>query len=107
MDSGPGADAPKVSELAKTDGSLGKIRSSHAASRQTYGSRRVHQDLQASGEAVGRQRVARLMREAGLRSQRSGHDRLQTSAVAANGLARDFTEGVNRKWAADISSLEC
>ena len=48
---------------------LVKIQASHAASRQTYGSRRIHQDLKAAGETVGRQRVARLMKTAGLRSQ--------------------------------------
>lgn len=91
---------------------LGMIRASHAVSRQTYGSRRVHQDLQASGETVGRQRVARLMREAGLRSQSRRPYRVTTNSkhqqpVAANGLARDFrAEGANRKWAADISYVK-
>ena len=91
---------------------LGKIRASHAASRQTYGSRRVHQDLQAFGETVGRQRVARLMRGAGLRSQSRRPYRVTTASthqqpVAPNVLARDFkAEGANRKWAADISYVK-
>ena len=35
--------------------------------RCTYGSPRIHRDLKAAGHRVGRKRVARLMREAGIR----------------------------------------
>jgi putative transposase len=45
------------------------ITQAHQASRQTYGSPRVHQWLQRHGQRCGRQRVARLMRGQGLRSQ--------------------------------------
>ena len=38
----------------------------HAQSRGTYGSPRIHADLQAEGRRHGRKRVARLMRQAGL-----------------------------------------
>jgi len=45
------------------------ISQAHLESRQTYGSPRVHRWLQQHGQPGGRQRVARLMRAACLRSQ--------------------------------------
>jgi len=43
-----------------------RIQRIHRASRQSYGSPRIHAALRARGTRVGRKRVARLMREAGL-----------------------------------------
>ena len=39
------------------------------ASEGTYGSSRIHAALQAAGYRVGRKRVARLMREGGLKAR--------------------------------------
>ena len=47
---------------------LSEIRDAHTQSRETYGSPRVHEALQRRGEAVGRRRVERLMRENGIRA---------------------------------------
>jgi putative transposase len=47
---------------------LEKIRLAHARSHQTYGSPRVHQVLKREGEAVGKRRVERLMRENGIQA---------------------------------------
>ena len=88
---------------------LVNIRASHTASRGTYGSPRVHRDLVDDGVAVGRHRVARLMRHEGLRSKRRRRYRVTTNSehrhpVAANVLERDFTaDAENCKWAADIT----
>ncbi len=85
------------------------IKASHTASRGTYGSPRVHRDLVEDGVAVGRHRVARLMRQEGLRSKRRRRYRVTTHSdhhhpVAANVLERDFTaDAENCKWAADIT----
>jgi putative transposase len=46
---------------------LRTVRTAHAASRGTYGVPRLHAELRAAGIRVGRKRVARLMRRAGLR----------------------------------------
>lgn len=48
---------------------LEKIQQEHATSRQTYGSPRVHAALRREGEAVGRRRVERLMRQHGIRGR--------------------------------------
>ena len=45
-----------------------EIELSHKASDRTYGSPRVHEDLQERGIRCGRNRVARLMRERGIRA---------------------------------------
>ena len=45
---------------------LGKIRRIHTESRETYGVPRVRAQLAAEGIHVGRKRVARLMKNAGL-----------------------------------------
>lgn len=46
---------------------LEQIRQVHAESFETYGSPRVHQALRQQGEAVGKRRVERIMRERGIR----------------------------------------
>ena len=45
---------------------LSAVRAAHAGSDGTYGAPRVHQELREQGLRVGRKRIARLMRCAGL-----------------------------------------
>ncbi len=92
-----------------------QIRQIHAHSRQTYGSIRVRAALHARGEAVGRRRVARLMRRAGLRGVHGQRRRVRTTvadpraAPAPDRVERAFAPaavgGPNRLWLADISSI--
>ncbi len=51
-----------------------RIRAIHQRSRQTYGVPRIHFELTQEGVRIGRKRVARLMRAAGLQgvSRRKG-----------------------------------
>jgi transposase InsO family protein len=102
------------SARAKRDEELrAQIRIVHHASRGTYGSPRVHAELHGQGERCGRKRVARLMREAGLRVKVRRRFRPQTTdsrhphRVAENVLARRFAvkeiEATNRVWAGDIT----
>lgn len=90
---------------------LKRIRAIFADSGQTYGSPRVHAVLQAEGWSVAGKRVARLMRQAGLRARRKQgyRQRRKRSAepVAPNLLQQDFkAQGLNEKWLADIVQLQ-
>lgn len=100
------------SKRAQEDAVLkGKIAASHGASRGTYGSPRVHADLRAEGRRVSRKRVARLMREEGLRGCRPRRfkattDSDHTHPVAGNLVERDFEpSGPDETWAADITCI--
>jgi putative transposase len=90
---------------------LERIRSIHERSYGTYGAPRVRAELVASGTPVGRKRVARLMREAGL--QGASRRRWATTTVrdkkvrpAPDLVDRDFSaEGRDRLWVADITYI--
>ena len=56
-------DRPASARSAQDADLLGRVRDTHDASRQTYGSPRVHAALKQSGVDVGRRRIERLMRE--------------------------------------------
>jgi putative transposase len=59
--------AREPSAHARSDAQLlARIRTLHASSRGTYGAPRIHVQLAHEGMHVGRKRVARLMRVAGL-----------------------------------------
>ena len=85
------------------------IRAAHKLGRGTYGSPRVHAELQAKGMRVGENRVARLMREDGLRARqkrrfRRTTDSNHTDPIAPNILQRNFEpEAPNQSWATDVT----
>ena len=78
---------------------------------QTYGAPRMYAELRDSGWAIGRGRVARLMRDNGLKARQRHRykrttDRTHLNPVAANLLAQDFKcQRPDQKWGADISYL--
>jgi predicted transcriptional regulator len=43
-----------------------KIKKIHEKSRETYGARRIREDMIADGEAISRERTRRLMKQQGL-----------------------------------------
>jgi transposase InsO family protein len=101
-----------LSLRAKEDAALKvDIRAAHVASDKTYGSPRIHEDLKADGQQVGRKRVARLMREEGIEGQRKRRFRLTTDSrhthpVAENLLNRNFTASApNKVWVTDITYI--
>lgn len=99
---------PSARELANRQ-LLAEIQAVYQASRQVYGYRRVHQALLAAQIVCSRNRVARLMRQAGLRAKRYRRYRVTTHSrhrrpVAPNHLARRFTATMpNEKWVSDIT----
>lgn len=88
-----------------------EISAIHRASRGTYGSPRVHAELQQRGFEIGRNRVARLMAEQGLVGQRPRAFRRTTDSkhdkpVAPNVVAQRFdAERPDELWAADITYI--
>ena len=83
----------------------------HSRSRGTYGAPRVHAELAAEGVAVGRKRVARLMRQARIegvhRRRKVATTRRNPKRAAAPDLVkREFTaDGPDRTWMADITYI--
>ena len=59
------------SRHARREELRGEVQAIHVRSRRTYGAPRVHTELVAQEHAVGRKRVARLMREQGLAGEQS------------------------------------
>ena len=101
-----------LSRRAQEDAALKvEIRAAHTASGKRYGSPRIHEDLKADGQRVGRKRVARLMQEEGIEGQRKRRFRVTTDSrhslpVAANQLNRNFTASApNKIWVTDITYI--
>jgi putative transposase len=88
-----------------------RIRQIHEESRRTYGVPRVHFELVEKGGRIGRKRVARLMKAAGLQgvSRRKGIRttvRCPEACPAPDLVERDFTApGPDRLWVADITYI--
>jgi transposase InsO family protein len=100
------------SERQKSDARLTElIREIHKSSRGTYGAPRVHEALKAGGVQCGLNRVARLMKEAGLRSKVKRKFKATTNSkhahpIAPNLLDQDFaTARPNTVWASDITYI--
>jgi transposase InsO family protein len=102
---------PRSPHARRDDDLAKRVADAHLASKRRYGSPRVHAELKAAGERVGRKRVARLMREKELvgrmrRRFRTTTDSKHDFPIAPNVLARDFTASApDQAWVTDITFL--
>jgi putative transposase len=101
-----------LSGRARADVELtARIEAIHRESRGTYGAPRVHAELAAQGIRIGRKRVARLMRGAGVhgvsrRKQFVTTRRDETATPAPDLVDRQFRAAApNRLWVADITYI--
>jgi putative transposase len=104
---------PPSERQQANDKLLAAIRHEHEVSRQTYGSPRIHAALKQQGLPVGRNRVARLMRNNGIvgktpRRKRPVTTQREVGALAApNLLAQDFTASrPDEIWLSDITYID-
>lgn len=92
---------------------LEEIRAIHVGSRGTYGAPRVHASLRSAGRRIGRKRVARVMREAGLAGVHRRHRAAPVPRLAARSsltapdlVRRRFAAAApDRLWVADVTSI--
>ena len=87
------------------------VRASFDTSRRRYGSPRIHADLVDQDVHVSRKRVARVMREEGLKARARTRFKHTTDSdhdqpVAANVLNQEFTaDAPNQRWVGDTSEF--
>jgi putative transposase len=89
------------------------IRASFAKSRETYGSPRLVDDLRESGVKAGRHRVAKLMREAGIRAKKPPRWKKTTNSRhdlprAPNLVKRQWAETAtapDKLWVSDLTYI--
>lgn len=89
----------------------GQIRAIHKRSRGTYGSPRIHAELKELGVRISGKRVARLMRQDGLKGVSRRRKPVTTVRKPADKIARDLVNrdfsatAPNRLWVADITFI--
>jgi putative transposase len=88
-----------------------EIKVVHKKSRKTYGSPRVHADLNETGHVCSKHRVARLMRENGIVSKHKRKFKVTTNSnhsypIADNLLQRQFdVSEPGQCWVSDITYI--
>ena len=91
---------------------IARIREVHRKSRYTYGSRRIMQQLRQNGMMIGRYRVRRLMRLAGIAVKKKRRYKITTQSnhrypASPNLIQRCFqTERPNTVWVSDITYIK-
>jgi putative transposase len=104
-------DRPLSATQHRNKSLLTRIRCFHQSSRQTYGSPRIHKDLIASGENVSINRVAKLMKAAGIQAKTAKRFVITTNskntlAPAPDRLKRAFrTTRPNQAWVSDTTFI--
>ncbi len=90
---------------------LAEINTIHEYSRATYGAPRVHAELNKQGYSCGKNRVARLMRAAGMETVmnklwRKSKRGKTFEYIVANKLQRQFCAAQpNQRWVSDITQI--
>lgn len=104
--------AEQESAHAQRDGELRElVRDIFADSKGRYGAPRIQRALAKKGTRISRKRVARLMRELGIRAKSARKYKATTDSnhrlpIAPNRLERRFEAGVpNRVWVSDITYI--
>ncbi|PCI78895.1 MAG: IS3 family transposase [SAR86 cluster bacterium] len=104
-------DRPESNRVKSNRTLVSKIQLLHQASRKIYGSPRIHKDLEAQGEKVSVNRVARLMRANNIQSKMARRfvittDSKNTMRPAPDRLQRDFrTSRANQAWVSDTTFI--
>ena len=93
--------SPSARDLADAD-LTERIEKIHTASKETYGAPRIHAELADNGLSVGRKRVERLMKAAGLRGVSR---RKFVSTTVRDKCARRGNDLVDRNFYADKPDL--
>ncbi len=90
---------------------LEQIKISHEASRETYGSPRVTADVRSRGQRVGKNRIARLMRQNGIKARKYKKRRCTTQPDQGKRPAPDLVNqqftarGPNLVWVSDMTYI--
>lgn len=87
------------------------LRAAHKRTRETYGARRMQPELAADGFVAGRDRIARLRRDMGLKCKQKRRFKATTNSnhklpVAENLLDQEFSpDAPNQVWVTDITYI--
>lgn len=101
---------PKSAKQKDDERLLGLIKQYWLESGCVYGYRKIHLDLRELGETCGKHRVARLMKQVGLKAQvgykKPRYKGGKTAIFAENHLQQKFdTQAPNKAWVTDITYI--
>jgi transposase InsO family protein len=102
---------PASARLIRDEAMTLRIEEVHRESGESYGSPRIFRALKAEGMATSRKRVARLMKQQGLRGKKKGRFIATTVSAsdadfAPNLLDRNFSSPApNRVWVSDLTAI--
>ena len=103
-----GCNPPRVSRDKKI---LSEIRLIHSEVRETYGSPRMTDEMQARGHAINHKRIERIMQENGIQGIPARKFKVTTDSkhrfsLAENKLKQRFdAKAPNKVWASDITYI--
>jgi putative transposase len=101
---------PKSARQKDDERLVGLIKQFWLESGSVYGYRKIHQDLREAGETCGKNRVARLMKQTGLKAQ-AGYRKPRykgrpAAILAENHLNQKFdVQAPNQAWVTDITYI--